>query len=90
MTVKSLTPDLAREMELGEAKGVVVTEVAPGGLAYFAGIRPGDVIVAVQDHDVSDLAGFQAEFRKHDLKAGVRLQLSSDGVRRFVFLKSND
>lgn len=43
----------------GEVKGVLVVSVAPGGEAYRANLRPGDVITAVNRHPVKNLAEFR-------------------------------
>jgi S1-C subfamily serine protease len=69
-------------------QGVVVTEVEPNGLAARVGIRPRNLIVAVGDTEVSDIADFREAMAKADLSKGVRLQINSDGARRFVFLKT--
>ena len=49
--IRDVTPDV--EQKLGMPVGVLITEVFPGGPA--AGIlRPGDVIIAVDGHEVRD------------------------------------
>ena len=88
MMVKDLTPDVVRQLRLDEdVQGVVVTEVARGGLAARAGVDSGDVIVAVNGEDVRDVKDFRAVLSELDLKKGVRLQVVRDGFRRFAFLK---
>jgi serine protease Do len=42
-----LTPDLAKALGLDSPEGALVVEVEPGGPAERAGIRPGDVIIAI-------------------------------------------
>lgn len=42
-----ITPSLAKALSLDAPKGALVSEVAPGGSAARAGIKEGDVIVAV-------------------------------------------
>jgi serine protease Do len=51
--VQSLTPDLVKALNLRNPKGVVVTDVAPGGLADQAGIQPGDVIQSLNGKPVT-------------------------------------
>lgn len=74
-------------MGLERTRGVLVTNVDSGTLAMRAGIRPDDIIVAVGDRSVSDVAGFHGALKAHDLSQGVRFQLVIEGTRRFVFLK---
>jgi len=71
-----------------DMRGVVVAQVDPNGLAYMAGIRPGDVILDVQGEPVGDVAAFQRQLQEHDLKSGVRLAVQSGDMRRFVLLQS--
>lgn len=61
MTVASLTDPSPRVQELKAAlgataaEGVIVTEVTPGGPAAAAGIRPGDVLLAVDGRPLAGL-----------------------------------
>lgn len=89
ITVETLTPHQASQFDANsDTDGVVVTNVAPGSLAARVGIERGDVVVAVG----GDLTGSVDEFRnamsKQDLKSGIRLQLMRDGMKRFVFVRS--
>ncbi len=87
LSVRELTPELAQRFGYPEnTRGVVVTESR--GVARMAGIRPGELIVAVGDQPVSSLQQFRKALAKHDLKKGVRLRLKGpDGFTRFVFLQ---
>ncbi|MEW5933932.1 MAG: trypsin-like peptidase domain-containing protein [Bacillota bacterium] len=46
-------------------KGVPVQEVDPRGPAAIAGIRPGDIILALGDREVNSLAEFRAALYEH-------------------------
>jgi serine protease Do len=88
MTLKNLTPELRQQLGLGSGeKGVVVTGVEPGGLAAREGIRKGDLVVAVGDTPISDVASLRSAMEEHELDQGVRFQLEREGMRRFVFLQ---
>jgi len=75
LSVADLTPELARR--LGPAvptSGAVVTQVAPGGLAAEAGLRPGDVIVELNGRPVRSAQDVQRELQQasgHDVVAVV-------------------
>ncbi|HUU98713.1 MAG TPA: DegQ family serine endoprotease [Phycisphaerae bacterium] len=89
MTVANLTPDLARSFGLSSSiQGVLVTEVAPAGMAARSGIVVGNVILEVQGVPVSNVTEFHAQLGKHDLKAGVRLLVQAGEGRHFVLLRN--
>ena len=58
-------------------------------MAARAGIRPKDVIVSMGERPITDASDFRAALKEQDLKKGLRMQIKSEGTRRFVFLKSN-
>jgi serine protease DegQ len=54
--VQDLTPELAESFSLKATEGALIAGVLKGGPADNAGIRPGDILVAVNDGRVSDSA----------------------------------
>lgn len=54
--LQELTFDLATRLKLQEAKGALVAAVQRGGPADRAGIRPGDVILSVNDQAIESTA----------------------------------
>jgi serine protease Do len=54
ITVRNLTPEMARRLRLNEQTGVVVTRVEPGSPAADAGIQAGDLIREVNRKPVKD------------------------------------
>jgi serine protease Do len=59
MTVRELTPQLARQLGLPATSGLVVTDVSGGGLAAEAGIQPGDVIREINRKPVKTVKQYQ-------------------------------
>jgi serine protease Do len=60
LAVQTLTPDLAENLGLDRTlKGVVVTQVEPGGPAGEAGLRRGDVILEVNRQAVKDADAYR-------------------------------
>ena len=69
MTVEEITPDLAKNFGLSETSGVIVTQVAEGSPAQEAGVRPGDVVLEMDQEPVKDVASLEkkaAEYKKGD------------------------
>jgi serine protease Do len=53
--IQSLTPDLVKQFNLKEEKGVLVGDVVENSPAEKSGLRRGDVIVEFDSRDVSDV-----------------------------------
>ena len=65
MNVQDLTAETARQLDLPRgAQGAVVSEVEPGGPAQTGGIRPGDVITAVNRVPVQTAADALRELNR--------------------------
>ena len=54
MGVQDLNPELAESFQLPDTHGVLIASVMPGSPAASAGIRPGDVLLAVDGKTLPD------------------------------------
>jgi len=52
--VQAITPALAESFKLGDARGAIIAGVLRGGPADRAGVKPGDVLTAINGAPVSD------------------------------------
>ena len=59
LTVHDLTPDIARGLDLQPGQGVIVTGIAPGGVAAEAGLRQGDVILEIDKKPIRGVADYE-------------------------------
>ena len=50
--VQELTPELAESFKLGDTKGVLITEVIRSSPAERAGVKTGDILVAIDDKGI--------------------------------------
>ncbi len=57
--VESVTADLARRVGLAKPTGAVITFLSPGGPAERAGLRLGDILLAMDGKDVGDREAFR-------------------------------
>jgi serine protease DegQ len=74
-----VTRDVATQLGLDQARGVVVLEVVGDGPAAKAGLRPGDVIVRMDDANVDTVEDLFGELRQRRPGSQVRLTFIRDG-----------
>jgi serine protease Do len=76
LTVRPVTAEVARELELPSTEGVLVEGVASGSAAEKAGIRRGDVIREIDRKPVKSTADFDRLTRatKREQPTTVKLQ----------------
>jgi len=55
--LQQITPALAESFRLGDTRGVLIAGVLRGGPSDKAGVKPGDVLTAVNDTPVADPQG---------------------------------
>ncbi len=85
LSLTPITQDAKDKYQLGaDQKGVVVTDVAPDGPAANRGLKPGDVIVEVQQEPVSTPADVQSRVdsvRKQNRKSVLMLIQRQDNLQ---------
>jgi serine protease Do len=59
LAVQPVTPEIARQLELKNPTGVVVTRVEPSSPAEAAGVQRGDVIVEIDKKPVKSMEDFE-------------------------------
>jgi Do/DeqQ family serine protease len=52
VNIYSLTPDMAKSLNIANTQGVLVSQVTEGSAAEKAGIRPGDVITSINNQTI--------------------------------------
>ena len=91
LTVRTLDPDMASRLGYEETqKGVLITQVEAGSISDRAGLQTGQIIVQVDGQTVTDVGSFRKLMTKAAIRKGVRMQILSDRMRRFLFLRSRD
>jgi Do/DeqQ family serine protease len=85
-TVMNLSPAVSEELRLdGFSEGVVIAEVKPGSPAARVGLRPGDIIRAVNDRDVESTRLLEALTRSAPRLW--RLEIERDGKLNKIVLR---
>jgi len=76
---QDITPELAESFGLKKSNGAIIAGVLKGGPADKAGMRPGDIMISVDDKKVGDMAGMLNQIS----------QLSPGKKVRIVVLRQN-
>jgi serine protease Do len=82
LVVENISSD--RRRELGDPEGgVVITDIESDD-AWRAGLRPGDVILMINNRDVADLEGFAAQVETIEPNRAVALRIWRNGTANFI------
>jgi len=92
--VAPISPALKDKYQLNaDQKGVVITDVAPKGAAADRGLKPGDVVVEVQQGEVGSVADVQKRIdavKKENRKSVLLLIQRQDGLQWVPLPLSDD
>jgi Do/DeqQ family serine protease len=77
--LQAVTPDIADSLGLKRPAGALVASVLPEGPAAKSGLKPGDLIVAVDGQAVDDPNAFDYRFATKPLGGSARLSLLRKG-----------
>ncbi len=88
LVVHELTPDLAARLGIDEKeKGVVVIKVDSNSKVFEAGIRPGDIILQINQKDIGSIEDYKRTVSKIRSKERVLLLIRRKGEDLFVTVR---
>jgi S1-C subfamily serine protease len=79
ITGGNLTDELAKELKLSSAEGVYISEVSKGSSADNAGLKSKDVITAVDQTKITNMASLQEKVNSYHPGDQAQLQIIRDG-----------
>jgi serine protease Do len=82
VTPQSITPELAAGLDLKQDTGVILGDVTPDGGADKAGLKPGDIVLALNDKPVANARDFEIALYSIALNQTVDVQVLRD-TRKF-------
>ncbi len=82
--VQPLTPALAQSFGLATTRGILITAVNSGGPAHTAGIKPGDVMIQVNDQPVLDARQVMNQITQTKPGATIQVTLIREGQEQVV------
>ncbi len=86
VVIQPLTPELAKHF--GVKKGVLVAQVVKGGPAEKAGIKSGDIIIAVNDKPVSKISQLQKYVMRNPPGTKIKITVIRNGKKKDIYVKT--
>ena len=88
LRVSSVTPEIAKQLGLVKAEGVVIEAVEPGSAAQMAGLRRGDVILEVNRQAIKDENDYRRAMEKVETKEGALFLVNRRGFTFYAVLRA--
>ena len=79
VTLQSLTPELAPQFGVQDTHGAIVNNITPGGPGDKAGLKQGDVIVAIDGQKIADNSELTLAVTQHSPGQTVTLDVVRNG-----------
>lgn len=87
LDVTSVTPEMAKQLGLSSAEGVVIERVDAGSAAQNAGLRKDDIILEVNRQKIKDESEYQKAMEKAKPEQGVLFLIRRETSTFFVTVK---
>jgi bifunctional DNase/RNase len=87
MTVQALTPAIAEHFSLTEGKGVLVSHIQLNSKAHSSGIRRGDIITTLGEHQTGSLQDFEEAVKAIKGQERVAVNLRRGEARHDITLR---
>jgi serine protease Do len=84
VSIQEVTPELASQFGLKTPQGALITEVLGNSPAEKAGMKRGDVILAIDGQDIENLARLRILVAATQVGAKVKVRVMRDGKARMV------
>lgn len=87
MVVEEMTPEIARNFGLSETIGLIVVQVEKNSPAGEAGMRPGDIVLEVDQIPMKKLVQFNRKIEEYKAGDTILFLLNRRGTTLYVTLK---
>ena len=87
VSVQGMTKEMLRFFHIDRIRGVVVTQVMEGSPGARAGLKQGDVILSLENNEVSDKSDYSERVSTYPVGNTIDMKILRDGKERSVSLK---
>ncbi len=88
ITVRQLAPELAKRFGIGDGEsGVVVVKIEQGSRAFEAGLRPGDIVLQINQKDIATIEDYKNAASRVKSKDRTLLLIRRKGADLFLTIK---
>ncbi len=87
VVIQDVDEELAKSFDLKNAKGVIISEVTKDSPADKAGLKDGDVIIALNGEELDDVAALRNQIALTAPGTKVTLKLLRDGKEKTIIVK---
>jgi len=84
ISVKNITEQLKEKYDLSTAEGVIIANISPDKKGYEIGLKPGDIILGINNMKVKNVKDFEQTVPKVSLKEGVVFDVIREGRPLYV------
>ena len=88
VTIRNLTPELAKSVHAETKMGVLVVDVVTGGPADKAGMKKNDVVIAYGGKEIPDSASLRNEVAETPIGKEVRITVLRNGKKEEMSVKT--
>ncbi len=82
VSIQELTPEIAKGLNLKNAKGVIITKVLSNSPAAKSGLMDGDIIIKFDGETVTDLGKFRFKVAESKPRSRIKTEIIRDGKEK--------
>ncbi len=87
VSIRDLTPDLAKELHIEPPRGALIVDVVKGGSADKAGLKKNDVVIAYRREDIPDSSTFRNKVAVTAIGQEAKLTILREGKKEEFTVK---
>ncbi|MBI4654483.1 MAG: DegQ family serine endoprotease [Nitrospirae bacterium] len=84
VTIQQVTPDLAKQFNLNNSNGALVSDILKGGPAEKAGLKKGDVVIELNGKTIKDVESLRNMVSQSEVGSTVKLKVIREGKPIFI------